>query len=122
MGRTSRRRSLVTAEPSRGDLVWLDFDPQLGHEQAGRRPALVLSGRRYNAATGMLIACPVTTQIKGYPLEVPLPDGLQTRGVALANQVRSLDWTQRRLKVIETAPLDVVEAVLDILVALLEQD
>jgi mRNA interferase MazF len=112
----------VTAEPSRGDLVWLDFDPQLGHEQAGRRPALVLSGRRYNAATGMLIACPVTGQVKGYPLEVPLPDGLQTRGVVLANQVRSLDWTQRRLKVIETAPPEVVEAVLDILVAVLEQD
>ena len=70
----------------------------------------------------MMIACPVTGQVKGYPLEVALPDGLQTRGVVLANQVRSLDWTQRRLKVIETVPSHVVEAALDILVALLEQD
>ena len=70
----------------------------------------------------MMIACPVTSQVKGYPLEVALPDGLQTRGVVLANQVRSLDWTQRRLKVIEAVPSQVVEAVLDILMALLEQD
>lgn len=97
----------MTDAPSRGDLVWLDFDPQLGHEQAGRRPALVLSGRRYNAATGMLMACPVTSQVKGYALEVPLPDTLQTRGVVLANQVRSLDWTQRRLQIIEQAPTDI---------------
>ena len=69
-----------------------------------------------------MIACPVTSQVKGYPLEVALPDGLQTRGVVLANQVRSLDWTQRRLKVIEAVPSQVVEAVLDILMALLEQD
>ncbi len=112
----------MTDAPSRGDLVWLDFDPQLGHEQAGRRPALVLSGRRYNAAAGMLIACPVTRQVKGYALEVPLPDTLQTRGVVLANQVRSLDWTLRRLRIIEQAGSEVVERVLDILVALLEQD
>lgn len=112
----------MTTAPSRGDLVWLDFDPQLGHEQAGRRPALVLSGRRYNLATGMLMACPVTSQVKGYPLEVPLPPGLQISGVVLANQVRSLDWTQRRLKIIEAAPAALVENVLDILVALLEQD
>lgn len=82
----------------------------------------MLSGRRYNLATGMLMVCPVTGQGKGYPPEVPLPSGLQISGVVLANRVRSLDWTQRRLKVIEAAPTALVESALDILVALLEQD
>lgn len=121
MGRAAGSGSLVKP-PGRGDLVWLDFDPQLGQEQAGRRPALVLSGHRYNAATGLLIACPVTGQVKGYPLEVPLPPGLKTSGVVLADQVRILDWQQRRLEVIEAAPAQLVEDVLDVLIELLEQD
>ena len=102
--------------------MWIDFDPQRGHEQAGRRPALVLSGARYNTATGLLIACPVTSQVKGYPLEVPLPGSLGVAGVVLANQVRALDWRERRVRHIEAAPRDLVEKVLDVLVALLEQD
>lgn len=82
--------------PERGDLVWLNFSPQAGHEQAGRRPGLVLSPRRYNAAAGLMLCCPLTTRVKGYPFEVPLdgPDGVP--GVALADQVRSLDWRARR--------------------------
>lgn len=121
MGRAAGPGSLVKP-PGRGDLVWLDFDPQLGHEQAGRRPALVLSGHRYNAATGLLIACPVTSQVKGYPFEVPLPVGLGVVGVVLADQVRVLDWRARRCTLIGAAPAEVVEAVLDVLVELLEQD
>lgn len=112
----------MTRIPRRGDVVWLDFDPQRGHEQAGRRPALVLSGERYNAATRLLIGCPISSAVKGYPLEVPLPAGLKTTGVVLAHQVRMLDWAQRHLTHIEEAPPQLVEDVLDILVALLEQD
>ncbi|MBX9811576.1 MAG: endoribonuclease MazF [Burkholderiales bacterium] len=82
--------------PERGDVVWLNFTPQAGHEQAGRRPALVLSPGKYNRAAGLMLCCPLTTRIKGYPFEVPLegPDG--TPGVALADQVKSVDWQARR--------------------------
>ena len=80
--------------PDAGDIVWLHFDPQAGHEQAGRRPALVLSPASYNSATGLMVCCPLTTQIKGYPFEVALADA---RGsVVLADQVKSLDWVARK--------------------------
>ncbi len=105
--------------PERGDIVWVSFNPQIGHEQSGRRPALVLSNTRYNAVTGMLIACPITSQVKGYPLEVPLPDGLKTSGVVLANQVKALDWQARGVTVIEQAPDELVNDVVDILETLL---
>ena len=108
--------------PERGALVWLDFDPQAGHEQAGRRPALVLTGARYYAATGLVIACPVTTKVKGYPLEVPLPEGLPVSGVVLANQARTLDWRARNAQVVGQAPETLLNDVLDVLAALLEQD
>jgi len=81
--------------PKRGDLVWLSFDPQAGHEQAGRRPAFVLSPEPYNRKTGLFLACPVTSKIKGYPFEVPLPPGLPVAGVILADQIKSLDWKIR---------------------------
>ena len=77
--------------PRRGDLVWLSFDPQAGHEQAGRRPAFVLSPEAYNRKTGLFLACPVTSKEKGYPFEVSLPSGLQVSGVILADQLKSLD-------------------------------
>ena len=80
--------------PARGDVVWLDFDPQARHEQAGRRPALVLSTAAYNARSSLMVCCPVTSQIKGYPFEVPAA-GSRVAGVVLADQVRSLDWPQR---------------------------
>ena len=80
----------------RGDLVWVDFTPQAGHEQAGRRPALILTPDGYNRKTGMAVACPVTSHAKGYPFEVALPNGLPISGVVLADHVRSIDWRARR--------------------------
>ncbi len=82
--------------PERGDLVWLSFDPQAGHEQAGRRPALVLSPAAYNGKTGLALVVPVTSRAKGYPFEVALPDGLPVSGVILADHVRNVDWQARR--------------------------
>ena len=80
--------------PNRGDVVWLDFDPQAGHEQSGRRLALVLSPKRYNQLTSLMICCPLTTAIKGYPFEVPTCIGGKL-GVALADQIKSVDWRAR---------------------------
>lgn len=80
--------------PERGDIVWLHFDPQAGHEQAGHRPALVLSPAPYNKAAGLMLCCPLTTKIKGYPFEVAI-DGLKA-AVALTDQIKSLDWRARR--------------------------
>jgi mRNA interferase MazF len=80
--------------PDAGDIVWLHFDPQAGHEQAGRRPALVLTPARYNGARGMAICCPMTTKIKGYVFEVVISD--RPPSAILADQVRSLDWRARR--------------------------
>lgn len=81
--------------PQRGDIVWLSFEPQAGHEQRGRRPALVLSPAAYNGKLGLALFCPITSRIKGYPFEVLLPDGLAVKGVILSDQVRSLDWRAR---------------------------
>ena len=106
--------------PDRGDLIWLRFTPQAGHEQAGRRPALVLSPRRYNARAGLALVCPVTSRVKGYPFEVRLPPGLAVEGVVLADQVRSLDWQARAAERIARAPDEVVEETIGKLLALLE--
>ena len=81
--------------PKRGDIVWLSFAPQAGHEQAGHRPALALSPEAYNQKTGLAIFCPITTQIKEYPFEVLIPSGLKASGVILSDQVKSLDWHAR---------------------------
>jgi mRNA interferase MazF len=97
--------------PDAGDLVWLTFDPQAGHEQRGRRPALVLSPRAYNARAGLAIACPVTSQAKGYPFEVALPSGGTIDGVVLADHVKSLDWRERRAALAGRAPDSVVDDV-----------
>jgi mRNA interferase MazF len=78
-----------------GDLVWFEFDPQAGHEQAGRRPALVLSSKRFNLRTSLAFVCPITSKIKGYASEVPLPPGAPITGVVLCSQMRSLDWRAR---------------------------
>ena len=83
--------------PESGDIVWLQFDPQAGHEQAGHRPALVLSPATYNGKTGLMLCCLMTTQIKGYPFEVALTGGGAT-GAALADQVKSLDWQARQVE------------------------
>ncbi len=82
--------------PERGHIVWLTFTPQAGHEQAGRRPAVVLSPAAYNARVSLAIVCPITNQQKGYPFEVVIPAGLAVSGVILADQVKSLDWRARQ--------------------------
>jgi mRNA interferase MazF len=107
--------------PKRGAIIELSFNPQQGHEQAGYRPALVLSNSAYNAATGLMVACPITSQVKGYPLEVVLPDGLRTQGAVLVNQLKALDWQARGYHLIEEAPAEVLEEVLEKIIALLEE-
>ncbi|HEY3824229.1 MAG TPA: endoribonuclease MazF [Bryobacteraceae bacterium] len=82
--------------PDTGDFIWLTFDPQAGREQAGRRPALVLSPKIYNAKSGLALACPITSQVKGYPFEVAVPAGGGTIGVILADHLKSIDWKARR--------------------------
>lgn len=89
--------------PDRGDLVWLEFTPQTGSEQAGRRPALAISPKAYNGKVGLALFCPVTSRVKGYPFEVALPEGSAVIGVVLADQLKSLDWRARKAKLIERA-------------------
>jgi len=98
--------------PDRGDLVWVSLNPQAGHEQAGRRPALVLSPAAYNKKVGLALLCPITSQAKGYPFEVRLPDGLPIAGVILSDQIKSLDWRARKAEVLCKLSDDVVEEVL----------
>lgn len=90
--------------PEAGDFVWLTFDPQAGREQAGRRPALVLSPRIYNAKSGLAIVCPITTQVKGYPFEVQVPAGNRATGAILADHVKSVDWKVRRAEKLGRCP------------------
>jgi mRNA interferase MazF len=99
--------------PDSGDLIWLDFDPQAGHEQAGRRPALVLSPAAYNSKAGLAVVCPVTNQQKGYPFEVRVPDGLKLGGVILADQIKSLDWRKRRATRVDVVAASTLQEVLD---------
>ena len=106
--------------PERGDVVWLQFTPQAGHEQAGRRPAVVLSPRSYNAKVRLALLCPVTSQIKGYPFEVRLPAGLAIGGVALCDQVKSLDWQVRRAELACRLPAETVAQILAKSVTLLQ--
>ncbi len=105
--------------PERGDAVWITFNPQAGHEQAGRRPALVLSPFAYNKKVGLAILCPVTTQIKGYPFEVLIPQGLKVAGVILSDQAKSLDWKARDIELITRVPDSVTTEVLKKLKTLL---
>jgi mRNA interferase MazF len=97
--------------PRRGDAVWLQFNPQAGSEQAGRRPAVVISPEAYNGRVGLMICCPITNQQKGYPFEVALPDSVGVTGVILSDQVKSLDWRARQADFITALPDDVVEDV-----------
>ena len=105
---------MVTYIPERGDLVWLQFNSQSGHEQAGRRPALTLSPKAYNQKVGLAIFCPVTSQEKGYPFEVEIKEG-KIQGAILADQVKSLDWRKREVKFIAKAPLKVINEVIELL-------
>lgn len=90
--------------PDRGDIIWITFNPQAGHEQAGRRPALIISPVAYNRKVGLAIMCPITSQIKGYPFEVKIPDGLKTSGVILSDQIKNLDWKARNAEFICKLP------------------
>ena len=105
--------------PQQGDVVWLTLNPQAGHEQAGRRPAVVLSPRTYNSKTGLAIFCPVTTQVKGYPFEVLLPEALPVTGAILSDQVKNLDWRARNAELICPLPDEVINEVLEKLGTLL---
>lgn len=97
--------------PDVGDLVWLTFDPQAGREQGGRRPALILSPREYNAKARLALACPVTSQKKGYPFEVAIPEGKSIAGVVLADHIKNLDWQARNVTFESKAPPAVVAEV-----------
>ena len=102
----------MTYVPERGDAVWISFTPQAGHEQAGRRPAIVLSPKSYNQKVGLAIFCPVTNQIKGYPFEVMLPEEAGVTGVILSDQVKSLDWRVRKAEYIGSLPEEVINELL----------
>lgn len=95
--------------PDRGDAIWLNFTPQAGHEQAGHRPALVLSPISYNRKAGLALLCPITSQVKGYPFEVQLTGTTEVHGVILADQVKSLDWRERDAEFIEEVPEAVIQ-------------
>ncbi|MCD4739028.1 MAG: endoribonuclease MazF [Anaerolineae bacterium] len=105
--------------PKRGDVVWITLNPQAGHEQAGRRPAVVLSPAAYNGQVGLAILCPITRQVKGYPFEVQIPRGLAVSGVILTDQVKSLDWRARGAELAGRLPVATVAEVLQKLNTLL---
>lgn len=105
--------------PGRGDVVWITLDPQVGHVQAGRRPALVLSSSRYNSRVGLAIVCPITSQSKGYPFEVVIPPDLEVNGVILADQIKSVDWQGRAPEFLCTLPQSTIEEALGKLYSLL---
>ncbi len=106
--------------PDAGDLIWLDFTPQTGREQAGRRPAVVLSPRSYNEKTSLAVVCPVTSHVKGYPFEVSLPAGSRIRGAILSDHLKNLDWRHRQAHKAGKIPRSVLEQVRARVAALLE--
>lgn len=107
--------------PNRGDIVWITFNPQAGHEQAGRRPALVLSPATYNGKVGLAILCPITSQVKNYPFEVLIPNGLKIGGAILSDQVKSLDWKIRQAEFVCKLPASTLDEVLQKLSTLIGQ-
>ena len=98
--------------PERGDIVWLEFNPQAGYEQAGHRSALVVSPKVYHEKVGLALFCPITSNVKGYPFEVVLPEKHKVSGAILSDQIKSLDWKVRKVKWITSAPQNVLEEVL----------
>lgn len=105
--------------PERGDIVWLNFDPQSGHEQKGKRPALTISPSAYNSVTGLAIFCPITSKIKNYPFEVIVKDNKKISGAVLSDQVKCLDWRVRRAEFVVRASDFVIDEVCENLKALL---
>ena len=106
--------------PDAGDLIWLDFTPQAGREQAGRRPAVVLSPRGYNEKTSLAVVCPITSHVKGYPFEVSLPAGSRIKGAILSDHLKNLDWRQRQAQNAGKIPRPILEQVRARVAALLE--
>jgi len=98
--------------PERGDVVWVNLNPQAGHEQSGKRPALIVSPAIYNSKVGLVILCPITSQVKGYPFEVVIPPGFKIQGAVLSDQVKSLDWRARKAKFICKLPPSVTTEVI----------
>ena len=107
--------------PERCDVIWILLNPHKGHEHTGNRPAVVLSPQKYNEKVGLLICCPVTSQKKGYPFEVEIPDGLPISGVILADQVKSLDWHERQATFICKLPAEIVSAAIGKLGVLIQE-
>ena len=108
--------------PERGDVVWVEFNPQAGSEQAGRRPALVISPKSYNRKVGLALVCSITSRVKGYPFEVALPRGLEATGVILCDQIKSLDWRARGATRLGAVPAPVMEEVTARILALVDPE
>ena len=110
------RRTYV---PARGDIVWLDFNPQLGHEQRGRRPALTISPKSYNEKVGLGLFCPITSKTKNFPFIVGI-SGNKINGSILSDQIKSLDWTERNVEFIEKAEDQFMEEVIERVLVLIQ--
>jgi mRNA interferase MazF len=108
--------------PERGEIVWLEFNPHAGHEQAGRRTALIVSPSSYNRKVGLALVCPVTSQVRGYPFEVVLPPGLELQGAILSDQLKSFDWRARRARRIRTIPHSVLDETVGRILALVDPE
>jgi len=101
--------------PAKGDFITLSFDPQLGHEQSGRRPALVISNTPFNQRTGLIIVCPITNTDRGVPFHLPVPTTSSLTGFVMVEQMKSVDYQARQAKFVEAAPAQLVEDVLAVL-------
>ncbi|MBW2545433.1 MAG: endoribonuclease MazF [Deltaproteobacteria bacterium] len=108
--------------PDRGDVVWINMNPQAGHEQAGRRPAVVLSPHSYNAKVGLALFSPISTQVKGYPFEVIIPEGFKVTGAILSDQIKSLDWKARNVEFFDKIPESITLEILAKFATLLRID
>jgi mRNA interferase MazF len=97
--------------PARGDVVWMDLSSRVGHEQSGYRPALVVSPESYNRRVELALICPITSRVKGFPFEVHIPAGKDVSGVVLADQITSVDWRARGVRLMDRLPAQFVEAV-----------
>lgn len=108
--------------PARGDVIWLTFNPQSGHEQSGRRPAIVVSPRGYNEKVGLALCCPITSRIKDYPFEVRITIKNKIDGVILSDQLRSLDWKERQADFIAPAPEEILDQTVEKLSLLIKAE
>ena len=108
--------------PERGDIVWINFNPQTGHEQSGHRPAIVISPRSYNRRVGLALFCPITSSIKGYPFEVIVPPGHTAKGAVLADQIKSFDWRTRMVRKIESASNELVGEIVGRIMTLIDPE